>query len=135
MELYLYRQLFVWLRQNNIVNRVFFQVNSAVLRTLKRQGLPTDRAIARTFNKKYQVEGKIKAVTEHVLELNQDLIRDWHRIVTARQLDQIFTLFLSSGEEQKLLKILLTPHEVEPLIDLGLVALTSKEQSGSSGNT
>lgn len=131
MELYLYRQLFVWLRQNNIVNRVFFQVNSAVLRALRRQGLPIDRALARTFDKTYQVEGKIKAVTEHVLELTQDLIRDWHRVVTARQLDQIITLFLSSGEEQKLLKILLTPAEVEPLIDLGLVALTSKGQSGS----
>ncbi|MBK9038864.1 MAG: hypothetical protein IPL83_06860 [Bdellovibrionales bacterium] len=131
MELYLYRQLFVWLRQNNIVNRVFFQVNSPVLRALKRQGLPIDRAISRTFNKNYEVEGKINTVTEHVLELNQDLIRDWHRIVSARQLDQIITLFLSSGEDPKLLKILLTPPEVEPLIDLGLVALTSKEQSTS----
>lgn len=129
MELYLYRQLFVWLRQNNIVNRVFFQVNSPVMRTLKRQGLPIDRAIARTFNKTYKVEGKINTVTEHVLELTQDLIRDWHRIVFARQLDQIITLFLSSGEDPRLLKILLTPSEIEPLIDLGLIALTSREQS------
>lgn len=131
MELYLYRQLFVWLRQNNIINRVFFQVNSPVLRTLKRQGLPIDRAIARTFNKTYEVEGKINTVTEHVLELTQDLIRDWHRIVSALQLEQIITLFLSSGEDPKLLKILLTPPEIEPLVDLGLVALTSKEQSSS----
>lgn len=131
MELYLYRQLFAWLRQNTVVKLVFFQVNSAVLRTLKRQGLPVDRAVVSTFVKEYEVEGKMKPVTEYVLQLNQDLIRVWHRIVFSRQLNQIIRLFLSSKEEQKLLKILLTPSELEPFIDLGLVAVTSKEKSSA----